>query len=112
MPDYNPPTTSSRSSPRSEQAPKTRAHIFVSGRVQGIFFRENTKNKAQELRVSGWVRNLSDGRVEAVFEGEKEKIEKIIEWAKRGPILAKVNGLEAEWEEYQGEFNNFEIRYG
>ena len=90
---------------------KARVHIFVSGRVQGVFFRENIRKRAKKLRITGWVRNLSDGRVEAVFEENKEKVEKIIEWKNRGPILAKVNGLEVEWEEYQGEFNNFEIKY-
>lgn len=90
---------------------KARAHIFVSGRTQGVFFRQNTQKKAQFLGLTGWVRNLADGRVETIFEGEKEKVEKMIEWLKRGPILAKVNGLEAEWEEYKGEFNDFEIRY-
>ena len=88
-----------------------RAHIFISGRVQGIFFRQNTQKKAQKLGVTGWVKNLSDGRVEIVCEGEKEKVEEIVKWAKRGPILAKVNGLDVEWQEYRGEFNNFEIRY-
>ena len=90
---------------------KTRAHIFVSGRVQGVYFREKTRRKAQELGVFGWVINLPDSRVEAVFEGEKESVEKMIKWAKGGPFWAKVNGLEVEWEEYRGEFENFEIRY-
>ena len=90
---------------------KVKAHIFVSGRVQGIFFRQNTQRKAQSLGITGWVKNLTDGRVEAVFEGEKEKVEKIIKWAKRGPILAKVNGIDIKWQEYQGGFDSFEIRY-
>jgi len=90
---------------------KVRAHIFVSGRVQGVFFRHYTKKKAQELGVFGWVRNLEDDRVEAVFEGEKEKVEEMIAWSKRGPFLAKVNGIDIKWQEYQGEFENFEIRY-
>lgn len=94
-----------------EIAEKVRAHIFVSGRVQGVFFRENTLRKAQKLGVFGWVKNLPDGRVGAIFEGEKENVEKIIEWAKRGPIFAKVNGLEVEWQKYQDEFKNFEIKY-
>lgn len=90
---------------------KVRAHIFVSGRVQGVWFRENTQKKARKLGVTGWVKNLADDRVEAIFEGEKEKVEEMIKWAKRGPILAKVNGIDVEWQEYQGEFNNFEIRH-
>jgi acylphosphatase len=90
---------------------KKRVRLLISGLVQGVFFRDNTKRKAKELGLFGFVRNLIDGRVEAVFEGEKEKIEKMIEWAKEGPSLAKVEKIEIEWQEYQGEFDDFEIRY-
>jgi acylphosphatase len=90
---------------------KVRAHIFVSGRVQGVYFREKTRKKAQGLGVFGWVRNLSDGRVEAVFEGEKENVEKIIKWSKKGPFWAKVENLEVNREDYKGELENFEIKY-
>ena len=90
---------------------KARVNIFVSGLVQGVFFRSETKAKAKELGLFGWVRNLADGRVEILAEGEKEKLEKLIEWAKRGPELAKVDDLEINWQEYQGEFKDFEIRY-
>ncbi len=90
---------------------KIRAHIFVLGRVQGVGFREGVRKKAQKLGIFGWAKNLPDGRVEAVIEGEKEGVEKIIEWSKRGPFLAKVNGLEISWEEHKGEFNDFEIKY-
>jgi len=90
---------------------KVRAHIFASGKVQGVFFRENTVKKAQQLGITGWVKNLADGRLEAVFEGEKDKVEKIVNWAKKGPFLAKVYNLEVEWQEYKGEFNNFEKKY-
>jgi acylphosphatase len=90
---------------------KVRVHIFVSGKVQGVYFRENACQKAEELGVFGWVRNLTDGRVEAVFEGEKEKVEKMIGWTKQGPSSAEVDDLDIEREEYKGEFENFEIRY-
>ncbi len=90
---------------------RVRAHIFVSGRVQGVFFRDGTQRQAKKLAIKGWVRNLSDGRVEAVFEGEKDKVEQIVNWAKKGPILAKVDDLEVEWQEYKEEFDDFEIRY-
>jgi acylphosphatase len=90
---------------------KARCHVFISGRVQGVFFRQNTFERARTLGLSGWVRNTEDGKVEAVFEGEKENIEKILEWAKRGPPLAKVEKVEVEWEEFKGEFDNFEIKY-
>jgi len=89
---------------------KVRVHLFISGKVQGVFFRDTTKKKAQEWEVKGWVRNLPDGRVEAVFEGEKENVEKLLSWARKGPLLARVENVEVEWEEYKGEFQNFEIR--
>jgi acylphosphatase len=85
-----------------------RLHVFISGRVQGVRFRENTLKKAKGLGVFGWVKNLPDGRVEAVFEGQKEKVEKMLEWSKRGPFFAKVTDLEAREELYKGEFNSFD----
>jgi len=90
---------------------KVRAHLFVSGRVQGVFFRAETQEKAKDLGVFGWVKNLSEDRVEAVFEGERAKVEEMIKWAKKGPPGAIVNDLNVVWEEYQAEFNSFEIRY-
>jgi len=90
---------------------KATVYVLISGRVQGVFFRQNTKNKAENLGLTGWVKNLPSGQVEAVFEGEKKQIEEMINWAKKGPILAKVEKIEIEWQKYQGEFNNFEIRY-
>ena len=88
---------------------KSRAHIFISGKVQGVFFRENTRKKAAEFGLSGFVRNLSNGKVEAIFEGEKEKIEKIIQWIKKEPETAQIENIEIDWQNYQGEFENFEI---
>ena len=93
------------------QNKKVRVHIFVSGRVQNVFFRYYTKKMAEKIGVFGWVKNLPDRRVEAVFEGEKEKVEKILEWSKKGPLLAEVKEVEINWEKYQGEFNSFEIKY-
>jgi acylphosphatase len=90
---------------------KIRAHIFVSGKVQGVFFRENTCKKAEKLGVTGWVKNLRDGRVEGVFEGEKPAVEKMVNWARKGPIWAKIEALNITWEDYTGEFKDFEIRY-
>lgn len=90
---------------------KIRAHIFISGRVQGVFFRENTKKKAEKLGLFGWVKNIRDGRVEAIFEGEKKNVEKIVNWTRGGPIWAQVDDFDLVWEDCQGEFNNFEIRY-
>ena len=89
---------------------QARAHVFVSGMVQGVFFRDNTRRKAESLGLRGWVRNVPDGRVEAVFEGEKEKIDMVLEFCKSGPAGAVVKDVEVEWEEPKGE-REFEVRY-
>jgi acylphosphatase len=90
---------------------KARAHIFISGLVQGVFFRAHAQNKAQELGLKGWIKNLPDGRVESVFEGRRDKVQAMIEWARRGSPRAQVDGLEIEWEESKEEFENFEVKY-
>lgn len=90
---------------------KIRTHIFVSGKVQGVFFRSGTRDKALELGIAGWVRNLGDGRVEAVFEGKQEDIEKMVEWCRRGPQYAQVENVEVVPEGYRGEFKGFIVRY-
>lgn len=88
---------------------KARAHILVRGRVQGVFFRDHTQRWASSLGLAGWVRNLGDGRVEAVAEGEKEKIETFIGCLKQGPPLARVEAVEVSWEEHRGEFSDFRV---
>lgn len=90
---------------------KVRAHVLVSGRVQGVFFRSETYDEATRRNVTGWVRNRYDGRVEAVFEGEKEKVDELVEFCRRGPPGARVTNLEVKWENYRGEFTEFRIRY-
>lgn len=90
---------------------KTRAHMFVSGRVQGVFFRSETKRKAGNRGVTGWVRNLPDSRVEAVFEGEAEAVGALVEFCKRGPSGAVVTNFDLTWEAYTGEFNGFKIKH-
>jgi acylphosphatase len=90
---------------------KVRAHVLVSGRVQGVFFRSETKRKADNHDVKGWVRNLPDGKVEAVFEGEEEKVKALIEFCKRGPPGARVTSVDLTWENYTGEFGGFTTRY-
>jgi len=85
----------------------SRVHVFVSGKVQGVFFRSSTKDMADELGLSGWVRNLADGRVEAVFEGNNEVIQKMLEWCRKGPEHAKVTGVEVIAEDYSGDFKEF-----
>ena len=88
---------------------KVRVHVIVSGRVQGVFFRYETKKEALKRGVKGWVRNLPTGEVEAVFEGEKEDVEEMIKFCRKGPPLAKVKDVKVSWEEYKGEFKSFDI---
>lgn len=94
---------------KSENQELKRVHIFVSGFVQGVFYRENTRKRAKRLGLTGWVRNLNDGRVEAVFEGKEEKINEIINWMKKGTVLARVKDVEIYREEYKNEFSNFQV---
>lgn len=88
-----------------------RAHIFVSGRVQGVFFRSFTEDVAVSCGLKGWVRNLPDGRVEALLEGERESIERAISSCRKGPPAARVDSVEVKWEEYKGEFKSFSVRF-
>lgn len=85
--------------------------IFVYGRVQGVFFRANTRKKAKKLGLKGWVRNKKDGSVEILVQGEKDKIEKLIDWTKVGPPAARVDKIEKNQEEIEKEFSDFKIRY-
>jgi acylphosphatase len=91
---------------------KIRAHIFISGRVQGVFFRSETRDEAKKHGVKGWVCNLPDGRVEAVFEGEEREVKTLIDFCKRGPPRARITDVQVIVEHYTGEFNDFEVRYG
>lgn len=88
-----------------------RMHVIVSGRVQGVFFRAFTQDTAQALKLTGWVRNLFDGRVEAVFEGEDTNVQSMLEWCKKGPPHAVVKHVDASEEPYTGEFRDFRITY-
>jgi acylphosphatase len=88
-----------------------RARIYVSGRVQGVFFRWSMKDKAQELGVKGYVRNLDDGRVYAVVEGEEASVRKLVDWSKRGPPHAEVEDVKILYDKYSGEFQEFNIEY-
>jgi len=88
-----------------------RARIIVSGIVQGVFFRFNTMKKAQECGVNGWVKNRSDGKVEALCEGEKENVQCMLDWCKIGPEGSFVSATEVTWEKYTGEFETFQITY-
>jgi len=86
---------------------EARVHMRISGKVQGVAFRYNTKDEADSLGVVGWVRNVQDGTVEIVAEGEKSALEKFVGWAKQGPPVARVSNLDADWQEPTGEFDRF-----
>ncbi|HXZ91010.1 MAG TPA: acylphosphatase [Candidatus Dormibacteraeota bacterium] len=88
---------------------KARALVYISGRVQGVFFRNSVADLADSLDVDGWVRNLSDGRVETLLEGEKVNVEKIVEFCRHGPPGAYVRELEIHWADWRGEFTDFKI---
>lgn len=89
-----------------------RAHVVVSGRVQGVFFRSYTQERAYQWGLTGWVKNRGDGKVEAVFEGDEDKVKEMVEWCRKGPPGAHVTDLKVEWEEAKGEFTSFHIKYG
>jgi acylphosphatase len=76
---------------------EARARAVIRGRVQGVFFRAETRDRARSLGLSGWVRNVPDGTVEAVFEGDRERIESILGWCRQGPALAQVDEVQVEW---------------
>lgn len=87
------------------------AHVYVTGRVQGVNFRYYTRQQAFELGVSGWVRNVRDGRVEALFQGDEEQVRKILNWCERGPPSARVVDIEIDWQELSETLSDFEIRF-
>ena len=89
---------------------KKRVHVFVSGRVQGVFFRANARHFAKELGLTGWAKNLDDGRVELVAEGEEKPLREWVKLVKCGPITSKVEKAEIKREKFEGEFTDFEIR--
>lgn len=89
-----------------------RIRILVFGDVQGVFFRANAQSEAGRLGLKGWVRNLPDGSVEVVAEGEKEKLETMLQWCSRGPAGASVSRIEHEWTEATGQFRDFRVLYG
>ena len=91
--------------------PNARVHVVISGMVQGVFFRSYTEDKARSLGVTGWVMNRWDGRVEAVFEGEKSDVDEMVRWCRRGPSSARVEKVEVKEEKYTGEFDSFYVEY-
>lgn len=90
---------------------KQRIRIFVSGKVQGVFFRQALKVMAKKNNVNGWVKNLQDGRVEAVMEGDIENTSRLVEWSHGGPANARVEDVEIINEKFTGEFTQFDVLY-
>jgi acylphosphatase len=90
---------------------KIRAHLFVRGKVQGVYFRQNTMMVAARYGVTGWVRNLKDGRVEVIVEGNEMDVVNVIEWCHVGPAKATVNDVAIGYENYTGEFQEFKVSY-
>ncbi len=90
----------------------TRLHAVVHGLVQGVNFRYYTRREAEARGVTGWVRNVADGRVEAVFEGEEANVQWMVQWCHRGPSRAQVDQVEVEWLPYTGEFDHFGVAQG
>ncbi len=88
-----------------------RAHVIITGKVQGVCFRIATKQEADKYGVTGWVRNRIDGSVEALFEGKKDKVDLLLKWCGDGPLTARVKKVETIWEEYKNEFETFQVLY-
>ena len=93
-----------------QSADQAQLHMLIGGRVQGVFFRAATAEEARALGLKGWVRNLPDGRVEVVAEGDRKNLEMLYAWAHHGPRYARVSDVQAQWSEYSGRFRDFEIR--
>ncbi len=90
-------------------ADKARVHVVIEGRVQGVFFRASTRDEARARGLGGWVRNLPDGRVEAVFEGDKAVVENMLAWCRQGPPYAYVDDIVEDWQPYQGDLLDFRV---
>lgn len=88
---------------------KVRAHVYVQGRVQGVFYRDWTRRTAEGLGLTGWVRNLEDGRVETVFEGERKRVKEMVKKCEKGSFTSKVTHVDAVWEKATGEFSDFKV---
>lgn len=88
----------------------SRAEVVIRGRVQGVFYRQSTREMAVGLGLTGWVRNQPDGSVAAVFEGERRTVQEAIDWCRQGPPAARVSDVEIVWRDYQEEFSGFIVR--
>jgi len=90
---------------------KTNTHVLISGRVQGVWFRANTKKKAEQLGLKGWVRNTNNGCVEAVFQGDEKKVNEMINWCHQGPPLSKVEKVDVTKKQSIDIFEDFRIKH-
>ena len=93
-----------------EGGDRERAHLYVSGQVQGVFFRDSARERAEQLGLTGWVKNLPDGRVEALFEGPSERVREMVRWCEQGPPHAAVESVKTEFEAFKGDLTGFEVR--
>jgi acylphosphatase len=93
-----------------ESGEREQARVYVSGKVQGVFFRDATREKAEQLGLAGWVRNLPDGRVEALFDGPSETVREMVRWCEEGPSHAEVEDVDAEFEASGGDLEGFVVR--
>jgi acylphosphatase len=91
---------------------RVRVRLVISGLVQGVAFRAYAVDEAERVGVTGWVRNLADGRVEALVEGEAAAVDELVAWCRRGPPSARVSGVSVAREAYRGEFASFDVRHG
>ncbi len=90
-------------------AAKVRCHLYIGGQVQGVYFRAATRDQARMLGVTGWVRNLPDGRVEVLAEGNKDSVDALVAWCRRGPPGARVEGVDMTQEDYMGQYAEFSV---
>ena len=89
----------------------SRVRLIIEGRVQGVWFRDSTRNEARALGVCGWVRNRRDGTVEALVEGPEQGVKDLIRWCHQGPPHARVSRVQESQEEWTGEFKSFDILF-
>ena len=90
---------------------QTRAHLYITGRVQGVAFRYSTARMAQALGLAGWVRNLRDGRVEAQFQGTEHVVNEAVQWCYKGPRFARVDSVDLRWLDPSADLVRFDITY-
>ena len=90
---------------------KLQVQVIISGRVQGVWFRANTKQRAEQLGINGWVKNTADGKVVALFKGDEKHVQEMIEWCHHGPPLAKVENVEVKKQPASSDFDQFSVRY-